>query len=57
MHDGFATIRDGYFVPHSHELTLCAKSGRWLLLPVSARSAEDAIAVAPAAASEPQQLR
>jgi hypothetical protein len=57
MHDGFATIKDGYFVPHSHELMLCVQSGRWLLLPVSARSVEDAIAVAPAGSEAGPKLR
>ena len=45
MHDGFGTIKDGYFVPHSHVVTLCA-CGRLLLLPVGATDADDAIAVA-----------
>jgi hypothetical protein len=47
MHDGFGTIRDGYFVPHSHELRWCG-AGRWLLMPVGATHPEVALAVAPA---------
>ena len=45
MHDGFGTIQDGYFVPHSHELKL-GGCGRLLLLPVGATSADEALAVA-----------
>ena len=45
MNDGFGTIRDGYYVPHSHELRFGA-CGRLLLLPVGAAGAEEALAVA-----------
>ena len=45
MHDGFGTIKDGYFVPHSHVVTLCS-CGRLLLLPVGTSDPDDAIAVA-----------
>ena len=45
MNDGFGTIRDFYFVPHSHELRFSG-CGRLLLLPVGAAGAEDALAVA-----------
>jgi hypothetical protein len=56
MHDGFGTIKDGYFVPHSHVLTLC-EGGHWLLLPVSASSADEAIAIAPAGIEPAPTLR
>jgi hypothetical protein len=45
MHDGFGTIKDGYFLPHSHELRLCG-SGRLLLLPAGATNEDEAIATA-----------
>ena len=45
MHDGFGTIRDGYFLPHSHELRL-GECGRLLLMPAGATNPEQALAVA-----------
>jgi len=45
MHDGFGTIKDGYFVPHSHELRWCG-CGRLLLMPVGATKHEEALAAA-----------
>ena len=44
MHDGFGTIKDGYFVPHSHELRWGA-CGRLLLMPVGATDPREALAV------------
>jgi hypothetical protein len=44
MHDGFGTIKDGYFVPHSHELKFVG--GRLLLLPANATNSEEALAEA-----------
>jgi hypothetical protein len=46
MHDGFGTIKDGYFVPHSHEIRWWG-GGALLLMPVGASSPEEAIAEAP----------
>ena len=45
MHDGFGTIRDGYFLPHSHELRL-GECGRLLLMPAGSSNPELALAVA-----------
>ena len=45
MHDGFGTIKDGYFVPHSHELRL-GDCGRLLLLPAGSNDPAEALAVA-----------
>ena len=44
MHDGFGTIENGYFVPHSHVVTVCA-CGRLLLMPVGATDSSEAIAI------------
>jgi hypothetical protein len=43
MHDGFGTIKDGYFVPHSHELQWC-NCGRLRLLPVGATQRDETLA-------------
>ena len=43
MHDGFGTIKDGYFVPHSHELLWCG-CGRLLLMPAGSKRFEEALA-------------
>lgn len=46
MHEGFGTIKDGYFVPHSHEIRWSG-GGSLLLMPVGASDPEEAIAEAP----------
>jgi hypothetical protein len=46
MFDGFGTIKDGYFVPHSHEIRGCGGT-RLLLMPVGSSDPEEAIAEAP----------
>jgi len=46
MHEGFGTIKDGYFVPHSHEIRWCGGS-QLLLMPVGATDPAEAIAQAP----------
>jgi hypothetical protein len=45
MHDGFGTIKDGYFIPHSHVVSVCT-CGRLLLLPAGTSNPDDALAVA-----------
>ena len=45
MHDGFGTIKDGYFIPHSHELRL-GDCGRLLLMPVGSTHPDEALATA-----------
>ena len=45
MHDGFGTIKDGYFVPHSHELRQCG-CGRLLLVPAGSKNLREALAEA-----------
>ena len=52
MHDGFGTIKDGYFVPHSHELRV-GGCGRLLLMPVGETDASEALAVASFPEAEP----
>ena len=56
MHDGFGTIQDGYYVPHSHEVRLC-RCGRLLLLPVGATRLDDALAIAGEHAEDGATLR
>jgi hypothetical protein len=51
MHDGFGTINDGYFLPHSHELRCCG--GHWLLLPAGAKNLDEALASAPMTTGTP----
>ena len=51
MHDGFGTIKDGYFLPHSHELR--SAGGHWLLLPAGAQNPEEALATAPMTTGTP----
>ena len=46
MLDGFGTIQDGYFVPHSHEIRWCGGT-RLLLMPVGASDPAEALAEAP----------
>lgn len=45
MHDGFGTIQDGYYLPHSHELKWF-EGGRLLLLPAGATNPDEALALA-----------
>ena len=45
MHEGFGTIKDGYFVPHSHEIR--REGGVLLLVPANARGTDEALAEAP----------
>jgi hypothetical protein len=51
MHDGFGTIKDGYFLPHSHELR--CSGGHWLLLPAGALDLDEALAAAPMTTGTP----
>ena len=55
MNDGFGTIKEGYFIPHSHVVSMCA-CGRLLLLPAGATDPDEAIAVgtAPQLRTAPQ---
>ena len=43
MHDGFGTIKDGYFLPHSHELKWF-EGGHLFLLPAGATNPDEALA-------------
>jgi hypothetical protein len=51
MHDGFGTIKDGYFLPHSHELR--CSGDHWLLLPAGALDLDEALAAAPMTTGTP----
>jgi hypothetical protein len=46
MREGFGTIKDGYFVPHSHEIRWWGES-HLLLMPVGTSDPQEAIAEAP----------
>ena len=51
MHDGFGTIKDGYFLPHSHELR--CSNGCWVLVPAGANNLDEALAAAPMTTGTP----